>query len=331
MSDLFIVGSKEPETAVGNQLLEAAATLKLTTEFFEISAGHMTGVARKLGFKLLGDYPLRGRSFNASLQHALETRRPKFLLSTGKAPIFASTLQVAKQLQIETVNFSTDDPWNPLYKADWALNALGNYSRVATPRTANLDQVRSLKCNVDYVQFGYSPSQHFWTEVPESDDEGEVFFAGGCDDDRAPYFKALIEARIRPALYGGYWSDHEVFRPYFRGMANLSDMRRLHAEIPVSVCLVRRANRDGHVMRTFEAPAMGACLAMEDTEEHRAIFGPDGENVVYFSDPASLVLVCKQLLDSPETRRRLRENCHALISGGGHTYSDRLKQMLQLN
>ena len=167
---------------------------------------------------------------------------------------------------------------------------------VATPRRANLLQMRQHAQRTHYIQFGYSPSQHFWTDMPESNEEGEVFFAGGCDDDRAPYFKALIEARIRPALYGGYWSDHEVFRPYFRGMANLSDMRRLHAEIPISVCLVRRANRDGHVMRTFEAPAMGACLAMEDTEEHRAIFGPDGENVVYFSDPASLVLVCKQLL-----------------------------------
>ena len=84
-------------------------------------------------------------------------------------------------------------------------------------------------------------------------------------------------------------------------------MRRLHAEIPISVCLVRRANRDGHVMRTFEAPAMGACLAMEDTEEHRAIFGEDGDNVVYFSDPKSLVLACRRLLEKPALRRQLRE------------------------
>ena len=113
-------------------------------------------------------------------------------------------------------------------------------------------------------------------------------------------------------------------------MANLSDMRRLHAEIPISVCLVRRANRDGHVMRTFEAPAMGACLAMEDTEEHRAIFGEDGDNVVYFSDPKSLVLACRRLLEKPALRRQLREKCHRLITAGGHTYEDRLKQMLKI-
>ena len=85
-------------------------------------------------------------------------------------------------------------------------------------------------------------------------------------------------------------------------------MRKQHARIPVSVCLVRRANRDEHVMRTFEAPAMGACLAMEDTSEHRAIFGEHGHAVLYFSGPESLVNVCKELLESPELRRKLRKN-----------------------
>lgn len=329
MSDLFIVGSSVPETAVGNQLHEAATKLSLETRLIELSDGHGSGIARKLTFKLLGDYPLRGLKFNDTLLAALHEERPRYLLSTGKAPIFAETLHEARSLGIHTVNFSTDDPWNPLYRARWALESLKAYSRVATPRTANLAQTRKLAQSAEYVQFGYSPSQHFWTELPENAHEGDVFFAGGCDEDRAPYFRALIQAGIRPALYGGYWDNHDVFRPYHRGIASLSDMRRLHAEIPISICLVRRANRDGHVMRTFEAPAMGACLAMEDTEEHRAIFGQDGKNVVYFSDPESLVLVCKQLLDSPETRRRLREYCHALISGGGHTYSDRLRQMLQ--
>ena len=81
-------------------------------------------------------------------------------------------------------------------------------------------------------------------------------------------------------------------------------------------------------MRTFEAPAMGACLAMEDTEEHRAIFGQDGENVVYFSSPESLVQSCHRLLESPNLRRRLRENCHRLITNGNHRYTDRLSQLL---
>ena len=331
MTDLFIIGSSRPETAVGNQLHEAARQLGLQTRLIELSDGHGTGIARKLTFKLLGDYPLRGRKFNDTLLAALDAERPRYLLSTGKAPIFAETLQEAENLSIHTVNFSTDDPWNPLYRARWALDSLKAYSKVATPRTANLHQVQKLAQGVEYVQFGYSPSQHFWTQLPENDHEGDVFFAGGCDEDRAPYFKALIHAGIRPALYGGYWADHDVFRPYHRGMASLSDMRRLHAEIPISVCLVRRANRDGHVMRTFEAPAMGACLAMEDTEEHRAIFGQDGDNVVYFSDPKSLILACRRLLDNSYLRRQLRENCHQLITAGGHTYADRLKQMLNLD
>ena len=60
MTDLFLIGSSQPETAVGNQLREAASELGLNAELFEIADGHGTGLTRRLTYKFLGDYPLRG-------------------------------------------------------------------------------------------------------------------------------------------------------------------------------------------------------------------------------------------------------------------------------
>ena len=52
MSDLFIIGSSQPETAVGNQLREAANDLGLKAQLFEIADGHGTGLSRRLTYNL---------------------------------------------------------------------------------------------------------------------------------------------------------------------------------------------------------------------------------------------------------------------------------------
>lgn len=97
----------------------------------------------------------------------------------------------------------------------------------------------------------------------------------------------------------------------------------------VSLILVRRANRDGSAMRSFEIPACGACCVVEDTEEHREMFGPDGEAVLYFRTPEELVRRVKEAFGNPELRAKLRANAHRAITGKPNTYVDRLKTMLQ--
>src|SRR6516165_7140478 len=92
----------------------------------------------------------------------------------------------------------------------------------------------------------------------------------------------------------------------------------------VDLCLVRRANRDGHVMRSFEIAALGGCMLAEDTTEHREIFGPDGEAVVYFRTAREAAERARAVLADPAERARLSAASRARISSGAHTYRDRL-------
>ena len=330
MTDLVLLGASEP-TAVGSHLRNAAADLGISTKFIDFKPVYASGlIYRKFAYRFFGDYPLLGLPFNRQLRADLKRLRPSYLVATGKAPIFSKTLEYAQSIGCTTINYSTDDPWNPAQSARWFFSALKHYDVIATPRTANLKECLTLSRGSGYVPFGYTPDGHYWQDLPEKTREAEVFFAGCADHDRAPYFEALVEAGIKPALYGAYWNRWSKLKPYHGGFIGLEGMRRCHAEIPISVCLVRRVNRDEHCMRTFEAPAMGACLAMEDTPEHRNIFGEDGECVVYFSDPASLVAACKKLLEDPGLRRKLRERAHQVITEGKHTYKDRLESLLEL-
>jgi spore maturation protein CgeB len=83
-------------------------------------------------------------------------------------------------------------------------------------------------------------------------------------------------------------------------------------------------------MRTFEIPAIGACMLVEDTEEHREIFGPDGETVVYFRAIPEMIGKSRWLLERRAERQRLAAAAHARIVAGCHTYQDRLAAMLGL-
>ena len=97
----------------------------------------------------------------------------------------------------------------------------------------------------------------------------------------------------------------------------------------MNLCRVRRANRDGHVMRSFEIPAVGGFMVAEDTAEHREIFGAEGERVCYFRTPAEAVERTRWAMSHPEERARMAASARALVIGGAHTYRDRLERMLE--
>ena len=98
----------------------------------------------------------------------------------------------------------------------------------------------------------------------------------------------------------------------------------------MALCLVRRANRDGHSMRTFETAAMRACMLAEHTEEHEEILGADGETVIYFRSEAEMVERIRWLLHHDEERWRLGAAVHERITGGANTYKARLETMLSI-
>jgi spore maturation protein CgeB len=158
----------------------------------------------------------------------------------------------------------------------------------------------------------------------------DVVFAGGADRDRIPYITALIRAGFHVSLYGGYWERYSETKAYTRGHADPQTLRKTIGGAKVALCLVRRANRDGHCMRTFEVPAIGACMLTEDTEEHREIFGADGKAIIYFRSISEMIERLRWLLDHDEERQRLAQAAHRLIVNGQHTYKDRLLAMLSL-
>lgn len=281
---------------------------------------------------LRGRRPARLREFDAELLATAVQCQPEVVVSVGISPPGCQAVRQLRRRGVRVVNYLTDDPWQRGLRATWFIKALPDYSTVFSTKRALVDDLhRAGSKDVKYLPFAHDPEQHSPVELDSSQraaQSSEVFFAGGGDKDRFPYLRALIQAGFNVAIHGAYWDRDPVTRTAWRGHADPEQLRQATTAAQVCLCLVRRANRDGHVMRSFEVPAIGGCMLTEDTEEHREILGGDGECAVFFRSEVEMVAKARSLLEQPNERHRLARAAHGRVTGGPNTYADRLRVMI---
>ena len=255
--------------------------------------------------------------------------RKRVVVATGAAPLTAAALERLKAAGVVCINYSTDDPWNRYQRARWHLRALKHYDAVITTRRANVKDFLDLGCSdVRYLPFAYDDELFGTATSPAAASPYDVLFVGGADRDRAASMARFMRSGPRVKLVGSYWDRFSETRGCELGHKDSAEARALTAAAAVDLCLVRRANRDGNVMRSFEIPAVGGFMLAEDTPEHRNIFGAEGESVLYFTSPEDAAEKARWCLANPGERQRMASAAHALIISGGHTYRDRLLLML---
>lgn len=332
---VLIVGNRGG-TNIGGCFERAAQELGLQTHLLETRlATDGPAWLRRFNWWFRGKRPTWLHWFSHEVLKTCREWQPDQLIATGIAPITQSALRKITALGVRTVNYLTDDPWNPAHKAPWFLEALPFYHCVFSLRRSNLDDLYRLGCpSVSYLPFAYEPELHY-PELPATEEEREQFssdvaFVGTGDADRVQYIAALIEAKFKVGLYGSFWERFSETRNHTRGQADVRTLRKAIGGTKVALCLVRRANRDGNSMRTFEVPAIGACMLTEDTEEHREIFGEEGDAVLYFRTIDEMLEKLRWLLADANERKRLSVAAHTLIVNGRNTYNHRLKAMLRL-
>lgn len=322
-------------TNIGGCLERAAHALDLEVRLRESRQAMRAPLwIRRFNWWVCGRRPTWLRSFSQALLAECRTWRPHYILATGMVPVNRQTMQALAHAGIPTLNYLTDDPWNRTHRARWFLRALPYYRVVFTPRRSTLAQLSASGClEVRYLPFAYDPELHY-PDPPvgareQAQYEVDVVFVGGGDRDRVPFLATLLRAGFRVGLYGSEWDRFPETATISYGQADPAVVRKATSGARVALCLVRRANRDGHVMRSFEIAAMGACLLAEETAEHRAIFGDEGQAVVYFRTLPEMVTKLHWLLAHDDERRRLARAAHNLIVNGRNTYTDRLTEMLR--
>jgi spore maturation protein CgeB len=332
LTRMLIVGFSRPGH-MGDYLARAAARLGVDSRIMDAGeAESRTRVGRAIAWRYQGKKPGRIGAFGDRVIRECQRDRYNLVLTTGIAPLEKLHIGSLRALGATVVNYSTDDPWNPNLIRPWFQSTMPCYNGVFTTRRANVKEFRRAGVGfVEYLPFGYDEEIHR-PALPKDQiaPESDVLFVGGCDDDRLPIISALIDEGLNLALFGGYWNRHRKTRPHWRGLVDQQVIRAASASTRVCLCLVRRANRDEHVMRSFEAAAIGGCILAEDTSDHRLLFGKGAR---YFKDTVALVREAKELLKNGEARVALTRQLQDVMNNVGHlhTYASRLRRIIDVS
>ena len=288
-------------------------------------------IVQKFYWKLRQKRPARLDTFAAEVLTKCSKLKPRVVLTTGsRVPLLGVHIRALRRRGIKVVNFSTDDPWNPVLCSPWFIATIPDYDAIFTPRRSNLsDFDRCGARETHYLPFAYDPKIHqSWPSAAPPAPESDLIFVGGCDPDRLPLISALVNAGLNPALFGGYWNRHSITAPFARGLASQDSIRAYTAGAAIALCLVRRANRDSHVMRSYEAAAIGGCILAEDTPDHRELFGADNVAAKYFSTADELVSGALELLRNDAQRAEMSTQLSERMAHRQDTYASRLTTLL---
>lgn len=330
---LLIIGNPGAEH-VGAHFLDGAQQLGMEAQIVNVNEA-WTGSKwfRRFCWHFVQKRPTALIAFSRKVLTACRRFQPDALLCTGVCPVAAQYLREIGRLGIPRINFLTDDPWNAKNGAGYFWKALLEYDVVFTPRKSNIDDLINHGCfQVKYLPFAYNPALHFY-EPSITDQERRQFscdaaIIGGADADRVPLAMSLVSAGFTINLYGGYWDRTPALKPFWKGFVHDRQLRLAACCATVNLCMGRRANRDGHAMRSFELPAMGACMAVEDTPEHREIFGKEGDAVTYYASTSEMLSRVAYLKNHPQVAGRLAARARELITAGANAYKDRFVSIL---
>ena len=313
-------------THVSDSFRRAAGELRQPCELIDNTLAYGgSRIARSL-FWRLGHRPTTMAKLDAVVLSAMESHRPTVLFICGVLPIGPQVIAEAVSRGITVIAWYTDDPWNRRHRNSVVFNSIQHYDLVLTPRRANInDFYQAGARRVEYLPFAYDPGHVQPVPTPSDVPPCDLLYVGGGDRDRMELLRVLEPLNLDIRLHGGYWHKHPFTAKHNAGQALPAVLAEATRQAKITLVLVRRENRDGHVMRSYEAAACGGCLLAEDTAEHRAIYG---DTVRYFWNSESLKQQIATLLGDEGLRQQLRTAVQKrILEGEKQTYKARLIQI----
>lgn len=294
-------------------------------------------IPHRIFYKLAGRRPITYWSLNRSFLKTALSFKPNLIIVAKGMYLSPATLRAVKRgTGAILVNYATDDPFNTAVNNSDLLSSIHIYDIYACTKKAIREDIQKAGCvNVVYVPFGYKPNVHF-PEAASSPAEAarfssDVAFIGGCDRDRSSMVRDLLRRNpdVTLNLYGNFWDRHLAFRRHHRGWVLGRNYRLAVCGAKVALNLVRRANRDGHVMRTFEIPACGAFMLTDRTDEQGEFLAEDKE-AAFFSSVEEMNDKIRYYLNHDAERQRIAQAGYRRITGEPNTYKDRLKTIFRM-
>lgn len=239
------------------------------------------------------------------------------------------------QPQAKIIGYSPDWMMGRHNQSKQFLESLPFYDCYVTTKSYAVDEMRKAGCR-DVLYVGNSFQKGFHRPYHLTGEELKRFgcdvgFIGAFEAERANSILFLARNGIKVDIWGSikwksFCDDNQNLS--FRGTELLNeDYCKALSACKISLCFLRKMNRDLQTTRSVEIPACGSFMLAERTSEHSDMFREDAE-AVYFSSDEELLEKCRMYLTDDDARRKIAEAGHNRCMAADYSYHGRIREIL---
>lgn len=275
--------------------------------------------------------------FHARLLGAAARVRPDLLFVVKGMLLHPSTLRrvLHRHPGLRTFCYYTDDPFSSVSGASnvFVRKSISLYDAVFIygRRFVPLLTAAGARC-AEHLPVGYDDEIHRPPAAVRPDLMCDATFVGHWDAERERWLTPLTDVDL--TLWGNErWAtrprDARLRRCYRGRQVHGLEMSEVLFSARISLNILRLQGKGAHTMRTFEAPASGAFVLAERSEEQLELFEEDRE-AAYYGTPEELQEKLAFYLRNGEARRRIAVAGYERCVRSGYSYRDRAGRMLEV-
>jgi len=244
-----------------------------------------------------------------------------------------STLKVIKikYPNIKILSWSQDDMYAWHNRSIYYTLGLKYYDLVITQKSYNVNELKQLGAKkVLFQNKAYSKylhKKHICNKYI-----CDIVFIGDYEDDRFNKMLFLANHGLKINIFGPNW-DRKVKMKHDNLIFSKPIIGENYAETlscsKISLCFLKKANRDLQTSRSIEIPACGGFMIAERTNEHKKLFEEDKE-AVYFDRQEELLEKIQYYLKNEEERINMAKAGYERTRSSGYSYDDRVEEMIKV-
>ena len=243
--------------------------------------------------------------------------------------IYPKTLKKIKKNypNLKLVSFCLDDMYAWHNRSIYYTLGLKYYDLVCTNKSYNMAELKTLGAKkMFFTNNAYSSNIHYPIYKENSKYAHDVLFIGTLEKERFESINYLAQNGIQVHVYTNSFNN-SAFENYdsnvimHKGGLYFDDHCEAITNSKITLCFLRKINRDLQTTRSVEIPACGGCMLAERTGEHLSLFAENKE-AVFFDSNEELLKQVQRLLINKELRQSIVENGLKRCNTSGYSYDD---------
>ena len=277
---------------------------------------------------------------NLRLLNKINENKYDFVFIIKGNLIKPTTLKKIKKISKKTkiISWNSDDMMQSHNSSYYYLLSIKYYDLIVTTKFPNtlpneLQRYGAKKILLQdnsYIETIHRPLIKKITKPKKS----PILFVGFAEKDRFRSMNFLAKNGIKVDIYGSGW-EKSFYKLNAHHNLNINTRNLVGDEYSeaisnayISLCFLRKINRDVQTARSVEIPACLGLMLAERTDEHIKMFEEDKE-AVYFSSDNELLEKINYLINNEHVRDEIAKNGYRKCMKSKMSYIDRLNVILE--